>query len=237
MLKEFAQYLVSLKPNQTYTIHGDTYSDNELHRIAPHVDRPDVLKVTSLSALAALVRTEIDVLNLPIFIRVDGAWAVSAFSTLDDVMKRDGLYRAECVGPMFRAGWRDYESAVIELRSAFLPSADVDYLLNLLSRIYLDSGVQNSDNGVSQSVEVRSGVSLKSVVQIKPRVSLTPYRTFLEVAQPESEFILRVNDEMQIGLFEADGGAWELEARANIAEFFEAELKKEIEAGKVVVLR
>lgn len=25
MLKEFAQYLVSLKDNKTYTIHGDTY--------------------------------------------------------------------------------------------------------------------------------------------------------------------------------------------------------------------
>ena len=27
MLKEFAQYLVSLKDNKTYDIHGDTYSD------------------------------------------------------------------------------------------------------------------------------------------------------------------------------------------------------------------
>ena len=26
MLKEFAQYLVSLKDNKTYNIHGDTYS-------------------------------------------------------------------------------------------------------------------------------------------------------------------------------------------------------------------
>ena len=35
MLKEFAQYLVSLKDNKTYNIHGDTYSDHDLVRIKP----------------------------------------------------------------------------------------------------------------------------------------------------------------------------------------------------------
>lgn len=36
MLKEFAQYLVSLKDNKTYNIHGDTYSDHDLVRLKPH---------------------------------------------------------------------------------------------------------------------------------------------------------------------------------------------------------
>ena len=42
MLKEFAQYLVSLKDNKTYTIHGDTYSDRELVRILSliHISEP-----------------------------------------------------------------------------------------------------------------------------------------------------------------------------------------------------
>lgn len=53
MLKEFAQYLVSLKDNKTYNIHGDTYSDHDLVRIKPHIDRPANLSVSGLDSIAA----------------------------------------------------------------------------------------------------------------------------------------------------------------------------------------
>ena len=74
MLKEFAQYLVSLKENKTYDIHGDTYSDRDLVRIEPHIDRPTSISVSGLDSIVKLVRNEMDMLtNLPVFIRVDGA--------------------------------------------------------------------------------------------------------------------------------------------------------------------
>ena len=56
MLKEFAQYLVSLKDNKTYDIHGDTYSDHDLVRIKPHIDRPANLSVSGLDSIVKLVR-------------------------------------------------------------------------------------------------------------------------------------------------------------------------------------
>ena len=74
-------------------------------------------------------------------------------------------------------------------------------------------------------------------VQVKPRVTLRPFRTFLEVAQPESEFILRLNDRGEVNLIGADGGAWKLEAVRNIAAYFEEKLGDMVEAGRVVVLR
>lgn len=237
MLKEFAQYLVSLKDNKTYTIHGDTYSDHELCRINPHVDRPSRISVTGLDSIVKLVRAELDMFeNLPVFIRVDGARKVSVFTTYDSTMTRDSLYEATCDVPDFREGYRDYETAVIQLRSKFAPGDGVDYLLGLLSRISKDSGVTTSDNGVSQSVEARQGVSLKQMVQVKPRVALQPYRTFLEVKQPESDFILRLDEDGKVGLFEADGGMWTLKAKENIAEYFERELEEFVTNGKVVVM-
>ena len=36
---------------------------------------------------------------------------------------------------------------------------------------------------------------------------------------------------------EADGGVWKLEAKRNIADYFEKNLKDLIEAGKVVVMK
>lgn len=237
MLKEAIQYLVSLKDNKIYTIHGDAYSDRELVRIKPHVDRPARISVTGLDSIVKLVRNELDMFdNLPLFIRADGAGKVSVFSTYDDAMCRDSLYEATCDVPGFREGFREHGQAIIELRSKFVPGEDVDYLLDLLSRVSKETGVITRDNGVSQEVEARQGVALKQLLAVKPRVSLRPYRTFLEVEQPESEFLLRLDEEGNVGLFEADGGMWALEAKSRICAFFEAALKAEIDGGKVVVM-
>ena len=60
MLKEFAQYLVSLKENKTYDIHGDVYSDRDLVRIEPHIDRPTSISVSGLDSIVKLLRNELD---------------------------------------------------------------------------------------------------------------------------------------------------------------------------------
>lgn len=82
-----------------------------------------------------------------------------------------------------------------------------------------------------------SGIALSTLVEVKPRVVLKPFRTFVEVDQPESEFLLRISDKGEIGLFPADGGVWKLEATRNVAKYFETELHDLIEAGAVVVIR
>ena len=158
MLKEFAQYLVSLKDNKLYYVGDETYSDNPLHRIAPYVPHPDKLNVTGLDSIVKLVKAEMKKVTLPIFIRVDGPTAVTVLTALDSDMNRDVLFHAECDVPGFREGFREYEKAIIEIRSKFAPGDDVDYLLDLLARINKENGVTTSDNGVSQTVEARTGM-------------------------------------------------------------------------------
>ena len=89
---------------------------------------------------------------------------------------------------------------------------------------------------MSQTITAKKGVSLMTTEQVKPRLSLQPFRTFREIPQPESEFILRLDDTGRVGLFEADGGIWKIEAKCQIQGFLEGELEKEIEAGQVVVM-
>lgn len=122
-------------------------------------------------------------------------------------------------------------------RELFIPNEGTAYLLDLLSRMTDENSVSTKDNGVTQTVEARQGVALNALVEVKPRIQLQPFRTFLEVPQPESEFLLRVDPNEGIGFFEADGGVWKLEAKRNIADYFEKNLKDLIEAGKVVVMK
>lgn len=240
MLKEFASYLVSLGKGQeivTKEINGEVYTTASLNRIAPHVDRPKMITVNGLDSLAKLVHHELDMVeNLPVYIRVAGPRNVEVFTSLDSYMARDSLYEAKCDAPNIEGGWMTQEEAIIKLRSAYIPNAGTEYLLDLLSRVCKDGSVNSEDNGVSQSVTARKGIALKQIEAVRSRIPLQPYRTFTEVKQPESEFILRLDANGRVGLIEADGGAWKMEAKANIAAYFETALSEEIKSGAVVVM-
>ena len=235
MLKEAIEKIVSLAEAKTFDIGGDTYSTKTLYRVEPHIDRPAMFRVSGLDSVCKLIREEMDLLSTTMIVNVDSYKQVTVTTSLLDDLSRDAVYRAEADVPGFRTGYRGSEEAIIELRSLFIPNKGTEYLLDLLSRIDKESGVTSSDNGVTQTVTARRGISLKENATIEPRVNLQPFRTFLEIEQPESEFILRVNDEGNIGLFEADGGVWKLEAKRNIARYFESQLHDLIEGGRVIV--
>ena len=74
-------------------------------------------------------------------------------------------------------------------------------------------------------------------MEVRPYVNMQPFRTFREVEQPESVFLLRLDGNGNVGLFEADGGVWKLEATRNISAYFEQKLADLIGSGRVVVLR
>lgn len=240
MIKEAIQCLVSLKDNKTYEINGDTYSDRELTRIAPHIDRPNRIYVNSLDAVVQLISHELGMVrNTPVFINIKDAREISVFTSWDATMSRDSLYTAVCDAPVFTPGWMGHDEAIIRLRSMFAPGegTDLEYVLDLLSRISTESSVSSSDNGVSQTVEARQGVALQQKVRVQPRVILRPYRTFLEVEQPESEFLLRLDREGRVGLLDADGGMWVMKAKDSIAAYFAGALADAIGAGLVVVMK
>lgn len=102
------------------------------------------------------------------------------------------------------------------------------YVLSYASRLVGGTAIDGDDDGITQTVSVKRGLSgaLKDQVALKPIVKLSPYRTFREVKQPESEFLLRVrldqNDVPTVALFEADGGAWSNTAAENIVEYIQS---------------
>ena len=60
-------------------------------------------------------------------------------------------------------------------------------------------------------------------------------RTIQEVEQPESEFLLRLDEDGRIGLFEADGGMWKLKAQETVKAFLDEQLAPEVQSGAVIV--
>lgn len=236
VLAEFVDKIISLKEPRIIDVAGEKYSNQRFERIRPHVNRPDRYEVSGLDSIVQLIGKEIDRVGGFVFVRVAGPDEVFVSTSYQPDMSRNTLYWATSDVPGFRGGWREREEAVINLRSLCIPNEGTRYLLDLLSKMSRDSGVTTKDNGVTQTVEAKAGVCLKQNVEINPRVKLQPFRTFLEVEQPESEYLLRVDEEGRIGLFEADGGVWKLEAKRNVKEYLDSALSGLVEAGKAVVM-
>lgn len=237
MLAKMIDKIVSLKETKIFEIGGQTYTDGHLTMVPIHVDRPECITVSGLDGICQLIRTELAKVGTTVLVQAKSYKTVEVMTTYLDDFSRNILYRAEADVPGLRTGFRDRETALIELRSLFIPGEGTAYLLDLLSRMTDENSISTQDNGVTQTVEARQGIALKERVEIRPRVVLQPFRTFLEVDQPESEFLLRVDAEKGIGLFEADGGVWKLEAKKNIAAYFAKNLSDLIEAGQVVIMR
>ena len=124
------------------------------------------------------------------------------------------------------------------MQTCFVNTDNKRNLLELISSFVESEKLEVADNGISQTVTVEKGSAVKSKddVEVNPFVKLAAYRTYTEVMQPETMYLLRVKQGNRIALYEADGGKWKLEAQKRVAEYLHEGLSDLIEDGKVVVI-
>lgn len=242
-LADAIQLILDKSRPVTVDVDGASFWADSHKEIRREVPEFPTMKVNTLGGLADVIRTERRGANLidkmPFLVRVESHELVTVQSTVHWSVSRNVrqmLYMAENDNATFRTGEYSQEQMVIALRSMCQDGMDKEYLLELISRIDINTGVSITDTGLTQSVVQKVGAALKDEVPIKPIIRLKPYRTFLEVDQPESEFLLRVTKSGSIQLRDADGGAWMLEARRSIKEYLEGLLKDEVSEGSVVVM-
>ncbi|WP_303838632.1 hypothetical protein [Ruminococcus flavefaciens] len=215
---------------------GYTYSDKELNVI----EGPKVPTLTfhTLEGLVYTLLAEQAEFNGPLLIDVNDEATVKVFSAIslnDRQREVPYLVRAELVSIPFNQRL-DYETMMITLKSKFVETPELLELVKLLGTITEENSAQLSDDGFTQTVVVRKGIALKDNKAVNPIVNLKPYRTFNEVEQPESQFLLRLSEGGNVALYEADGGAWKLQARRNVADYLKSALADLIEAGRVIVV-
>lgn len=95
------------------------------------------------------------------------------------------------------------------------------------------------DDGVSQKTTIKQGIASKADVLVPNPVTLVPYRTFLEVKQPDSEFVFRIRDNGGAPAFkivEAEGGLWRNLAVISIKEYLMEALKDDPNYGRLTFI-
>ena len=152
-------------------------------------------------------------------------------------LQRDSFVAAVFEGPeQFRFGqWMEQEEFIIQAQAKLVESNDRARLLKVVGSVTTGAVRTASDDGITQQVTTKVGATLKGAESVNNPFVIAPYRTFHDVPQPESAFILRAQERADktplFSLFEADGGYWKKVA----AEYIRSYLKRELPEGMVVI--
>lgn len=211
---------------------GKSYSSHHLH-LPPEEKSINPLNVSTLQSLVDYLATDFDE-DLPsLAIHVVSPKRVDLITKLDGqrTPRRDVVVRVELPSsqtfPFER--FMEQDEFVIFLMSRFEDSGDRAELLKIIGCLSQDSSVKNMDDGVTTKTTVQSGVALREDVTINPIQKLAPYRTFSDISQPILNFLVRIRQGKsgpEIALFEADGGAWEVQAVDSIARWLGDQLNE-----------
>ena len=186
------------------------------------------LALSTLQSVCDYLKANRDALDLAtVVVHVASPNCVNVLGPLDaETRARETLITASCVDATLRFvdAWQDLEDFLIGLQVRFVESDDRKQLLQLLSGVKTENVKKALDNGMAQVVEVRNGVHLVGDVTVPNPVTLSPFRTFREVTQPSSLFVLRLQQGHQgelprVALYLADGGAWQLTAIQRVRDW------------------
>ena len=228
MIKKALEYIVGMSEPQVLEINGEAYSDKGLHRIC-HNPKAQAIEMTTLTSLVEYIKAGIDTMDDKMIVHVSSPEKVLLYSMLDLERVREYIVEVNAQVPEFRYGrYMDHESFLIALQSKFIPNDDREVLLKFTGTVENGTVSQYGDDGVTQKATIKTGIASKGEAVVPNPVRLRPFRTFVEVEQPESAFVFRMrqdsDDGVECAVFEADGGAWKNAAMENIKKYLQLEL-------------
>lgn len=179
------------------------------------------LGLQTLNGVADYLKANRDGLALEEQLIVISPTDVVVVQVVDDT-KRRTVWVGARVLPFDSGRWERYqpvEDFIVGMQSQFVQSSERDDLLQFISSVREESVRQSDDDGFSQEVTTARGVAIKGRDKVPSPVALRPWRTFREVEQPVTKFVVRVKaggDGPLVALFAADGGSWKLDAAESI---------------------
>jgi len=238
MIAEGIDKILTLRDPEKIEVNSEYYTKRGYQKAYPSV--ADTLHLNSLTGLVDYIKENIDrhAINLDLMVHVLSYNTVDVISCVDTIYRtRERYIQASYIRPGMYAGYDDYmkiEEFRIWLMTDFIDNADRKAILRLIGNITDQQVKTSTDDGISQAVSSRVGIAKVETAMVPNPVNLVPFRTFPEVEQPASNFVLRLqsgireDDLPKAALFEADGGAWKNAALLNIRDWLKSELPNDV---------
>lgn len=232
--RDALEYLSEQGQPEIIEVNGQQYATHQLYEVVEPT--PEPLVVRNLSGLIDYLKSEFDK-QAPLLVHLVSPTQVTVVSSYNNDYARKEIIKAEALLPEYRFGsYYEAEDFIIKLQSGFVANEDRAKLLKVVGNVKEENVRSIGDDGVSQSVTAKTGVATVEDVKVPNPVLLAPYRTFVEVIQPESAFVFRMKNGPLAALFEADGGAWRNAAIDAVATYLVEKLSELIETGQIVVI-
>ena len=235
-LRDAIDYLVNLGEEaaepKTLEIAGKTYCTKRLNRY-DNEEMAEPLTACSLTSLLDYLNEERKELRDSMIVHVESPTKVRLISGLTKERRRERLFEVHTNPNGFCFGqYYDQENFVINMQTAFEQTDETKLILAVAGNVENKTVANYGDDGTSQKATISRGIAGKEDVIVPNPVTLKPYRTFLEVGQPESKFIFRIGESGDgkplFKLVEADGGLWKYEAVKSIKEYICKNLSDEL---------
>jgi hypothetical protein len=181
------QKIVELAEVKRHQIEEREYATETLHLVAPPLVAR--MQVGTLTGLTDYLAANPDGLALDdLIVHVVSPTAVHLITSKPNVYRQRELFvAAECKPRVFPFGQQmAVEEFIIALQTYFVASKVTAEIQALVSNIKDDGSITYADNGLTQQVTAKTGIVAVGNVKVPNPVTLAPYRTFLEVEQPES---------------------------------------------------
>lgn len=195
--------------------------------------QPTPIALSSLSSFASFLRENRDALELgKLAVLVESHRQVSLVGALDEQRRRSTFATATAPKPDLPSGygpgqWLPLEDALIWLAVGCALSNDQAALVGVLSHVIAEETNTVMDDGMSQKVEVKTGITTRGREAVPSPATLSPFCTFAEIAQPARQFIVRLKGAgtgLSVKLIPSGSGLWEAETRKAIADDLTARL-------------
>jgi hypothetical protein len=232
--KSFLEKVEQMSAPIMFPVGGVNYSSKPISIITP--PQAAKLAVNSLSAVIDFCGKEMEAGQHVLHI-VDHA-KVSLLGPLSaEFRTREHFVVASAFGYAFTFGtWYPVDEFIISLQAQFIQDETTASILKLVGNMTKVQEIGTKDDGVTQRVEAKTGLAKVENISVPNPVKLAPFRTFIEIDQPYSNFVLRLDANHRCALFEADGGAWKIEAMQKVKVFLQNGLKSIGKAEQITIL-
>lgn len=235
MIKEAIDCVVELAAPKIFNVSGISYATSALVDLPSPSAQPRTLDLHTLQGLVDLANSDVGGTDYAEkdgqLIVIESPVRVSLCSSLYGEFEQRDTYAASTPFLPTQGKLGNYmpvEEFIVRLQAGFVASPTTRDILQVLGNMQGSSIGTVQDDGVSQTVATRRGVTKLETVALANPVELRPYRTFQEIEQPASRYVLRLRgngEELpQVALFEAEDNQWQLEAINSIKAFLSSRL-------------
>jgi hypothetical protein len=202
-----------------------SYATEVLEKLSSPQPLPEPFPMSSLSGLVDYVKSAFDhVDGYALF--VDGPTSVRlASKLLGEFRQRETLAIAKpfLSRQIGHGQYMDLEQFIVGIQSGFVQDEMTAAVLRVVGNVVEETVSTSEDDGITQTVAARAGIARRAEAKVPNPVVLRPFRTFPEIEQPASRFVLRLRRKEgelpQAALFACDDCQWMVDATRSIGEY------------------